>query len=92
LPEEFYEGIPRNQIPWDPKIDYSKCTACGKCAEFCHMQTFEIQTINGKKKTIVKPNQCVVFCHGCEEICPAKAITHPDEEQTQKVIDKLKQA
>lgn len=92
MPEVEYQGIPRNQIPWDPKIDYTKCTTCGECVEFCHMQTFETQTVNGKKKTIVYPNRCVVFCRGCEDICPAVAISHPDEEQTQKVIDKLKGA
>jgi formate hydrogenlyase subunit 6/NADH:ubiquinone oxidoreductase subunit I len=56
------------------------------------MQAFKTETSNGKKKTIVNPNRCVVFCRGCEDICPAGAITHPDEEETQKVIDKLKQA
>jgi NAD-dependent dihydropyrimidine dehydrogenase PreA subunit len=92
LPEDNYEGIPRSKIPWDPKIDYTKCITCGKCVEFCHMQTFEIKTVNDKKQTTVHPNRCVVFCRGCEDICPASAITHPDEEQTQKVIDKLKKA
>jgi formate hydrogenlyase subunit 6/NADH:ubiquinone oxidoreductase subunit I len=90
MSENNFEGIPRSKISWDPKIDYSKCTACGKCVEFCHMQAFETQTVNGKKKTTVNPNRCVVFCRGCEDICPAGAITHPDEEQTQKVIDKLR--
>ena len=27
MPEEDYEGIPRNKISWDPKIDYDKCIA-----------------------------------------------------------------
>jgi NAD-dependent dihydropyrimidine dehydrogenase PreA subunit len=89
MSQETYEGIPRNEITWNPTIDYQKCTTCGKCVEFCHMQTFETQTVNGKKKTVVQPNRCVVFCHGCEDICPADAITHPDEEETQKIIDKL---
>ena len=89
MPETEYEGIPRNKIPWDPKIDYTKCTTCGKCVEFCHMQTFKTETINDKKKTTVNPNQCVVFCRGCEDICPSEAISHPDEEETQKTIDKL---
>jgi formate hydrogenlyase subunit 6/NADH:ubiquinone oxidoreductase subunit I len=87
--EESYEGVPRSKIPWDPKIDYTKCTACGKCAEFCHMKAFKTETANDKKKTTVNPNRCVVFCRGCEEICPAGAISHPNEEQTQKIIDKL---
>ena len=91
MPEEEYEGIPRNKIPWDPKIDYAKCTTCSKCVEFCHMQAFKTTTINGKKKITVNPSRCVVFCRGCEEICPQEAITHPDEEETQLIIDKLHQ-
>jgi formate hydrogenlyase subunit 6/NADH:ubiquinone oxidoreductase subunit I len=92
MSEDTYEGIPRKQIPWDPQINPSKCTVCGKCVEFCHMKTFKTQTEDGKKSTIVNPNRCVVFCRGCEDICPAGAISHPDEEETQKRIDKLKQA
>ncbi len=89
MPEKIYEGIPRNKIPWDPKIDYLRCTTCGKCVKFCHMKAFKTETINSKKKTIVNPNRCVVFCRGCEDICPKGAITHPSEEETQKLIDKL---
>jgi len=46
---------------------------------------------NGEKRPIVKHNNCVVFCRGCEDICPARAISHPSEEETQKTIDKLKE-
>jgi formate hydrogenlyase subunit 6/NADH:ubiquinone oxidoreductase subunit I len=92
MSEDDYEGIPREKIPWDPKIDYTKCVICGKCVEFCHMQAFQSETVNGKKVTAVNPNRCVVFCRGCEEVCPAGAISHPDEKQTQKIIDKLKEA
>ena len=92
MSQEPFEGIPRNEIQWNPTIDYQKCTTCGKCVEFCHMKAFKTETVNGKNKTNVNPNRCVVFCRGCEDICPAEAITHPDEGETQKVIDKLKQA
>jgi len=89
ISEETYEGIPRKEIPWDPKIDYAKCTTCGKCVDFCHTNSFKFEEKNGKKKTVVNPNSCVVFCRGCEDICPAGAITHPSEEKTQKLIHKL---
>ncbi len=90
MPEDEYEGIPRNKIPWDPKIDHAKCTTCGKCIDFCHMSVFEFREMNGKKRTAVNLNCCVVFCRGCETVCPAGAITHPSEEKTQEIIDKLK--
>ena len=93
MSEETYEGIPRNQISWAPKIDYDKCISCGKCVDFCHVQTFGTEEKGGKKKTVVKnQNSCIVFCRGCEDICPAGAITHPSEKETQKIIDKLKKA
>jgi NAD-dependent dihydropyrimidine dehydrogenase PreA subunit len=93
MPEETYEDIPRKKIPWYPSINYEKCISCGKCVDFCHMRAFGFEEKDGKKKTVVKnPNSCVVFCRGCEDICPAGAITHPSEEETQKIIEKLKKA
>jgi NAD-dependent dihydropyrimidine dehydrogenase PreA subunit len=91
--QETYHGVPRNKIPWDPTIDYEKCISCGKCVDFCHMEAFAFEEKEGKKKAVVKnPNSCVVFCRGCEDICPAGAITHPSEEETQKIIEKLQKA
>ena len=91
MSEESYEGVPRSKIPWGPKIDYEKCVTCGKCVDFCHVGAFEIQEKDGKKRTVAKnPSPCIVFCRGCEDICPAGAITHPSEEEAQKIIDKLK--
>jgi NAD-dependent dihydropyrimidine dehydrogenase PreA subunit len=90
MSDETYEGVPRSKIPWGPKIDYDKCITCGKCVDYCHMSVFEIEEKEGKKRSVVKnPNSCVVFCRGCEDICPADAITHPSKEETQKIIGKL---
>jgi NAD-dependent dihydropyrimidine dehydrogenase PreA subunit len=88
--KETYEGVPRNKIPWYPTIDYEKCINCGKCVEYCHLGVYEFEENQGKKRSIVKnPNNCVVFCTGCEEQCPAGAITHPSKAKTQKIIKKL---
>lgn len=93
MAEETYEGIPRNKIPWGPIIDYEKCISCGKCVEFCHVGAFEVEEKQGEKRTVTKnPSPCIVFCRGCEDICPTGAISHPLEEETQKIIDKLKKA
>jgi NAD-dependent dihydropyrimidine dehydrogenase PreA subunit len=93
MAEETYEGIPRDKIPWAPKIDYEKCITCGKCVDYCHVGAFDFEEKEGKKKTVVKnPNSCIVFCRGCEDICPVDAITHPSEEETQKIIEKLQRA
>ena len=93
MPEQTFQGVPRNKIPWHPTINYEKCIACGKCVDFCHNSVFEFEEIDGKKRTVVKkPYNCVVFCRGCEDICLVKAITYPSEKATQKLIQKLKKA
>ena len=93
MSEKTYEGIPRNKIVWHPIINYEKCTACGKCVDFCHTQSFGFETKGRKKKTVVKNlNACVVLCRGCEDICPAGAITHQSEEETKQSIAKLQEA
>ena len=93
MSEEEYRGIPRRKIPWAPKIDYSKCVACGKCVDFCHMRAFGFEEKNSENRTVVKnQDACVVFCKGCEDICPEGAISHPDIEETRKIIKKLKQS
>ncbi|HEX9262646.1 MAG TPA: ferredoxin family protein [Candidatus Bathyarchaeia archaeon] len=93
MKEETFEGVSRNKILWAPKIDYEKCVTCGKCVDFCHNRVFEFEEKDGKKKTVVKnPKACVVFCRGCEDICPTVAITHPPEKKTQKIIKKLQKA
>jgi len=90
MSEEEHEGIPPSKIPWDPKINYEKCVTCGKCVDFCHMQAYKFEEKEGKKRLVVTPNRCVVFCRGCEDICPTGAIAHPSEKKTQRLIDRLK--
>ena len=93
MSEETYEGIPRNKIVWHPIINYEKCTTCGKCVDFCHVKAFGFEGKGKKKKTVVaNQNACVVMCRGCEDICPAGAISHPSEEETEKSIKKLQEA
>jgi len=89
MAEESCEGIPRENIPWDPKIDYEKCIACGKCVDFCHVGAFRIEETGCQKRTVVNPDKYIVFCRGREDVCPTGAITHPSEEETQKIITKL---
>ena len=93
MSEETFEGVPRNKIPWYPIIDYAKCISCGKCVEYCAFGVYEFEVKDGKKRSVVKnPYSCTpVFCRGCEEICPAGAITHQSEEETRKIIEKLKE-
>jgi NAD-dependent dihydropyrimidine dehydrogenase PreA subunit len=93
MPEETYHGVPRSKIPWYPTIDYEKCISCGKCVDYCKLGVYEFEENQGKKRSVVKnPNSCVMLCTGCEQICPAGAITHPSKEETRKIIRELKKA
>ena len=57
------------------------------------MKAFGFEEEKGKTKTVVKNlDAYVVFCRGCEDICPVGAISHPSEEKTQEIIDNLKKA
>ncbi|MFA5573027.1 MAG: 4Fe-4S dicluster domain-containing protein [Candidatus Bathyarchaeia archaeon] len=66
-------------------MNYNKCTTCERCVDFCHVRAFKLD----EKKIVVNPNVCVIFCRGCEGICPFGAISHPDEGETRKIINKL---
>jgi len=91
MTEETYHDIPRSKIPWGPKIDYEKCVNCGKCVDYCKLGVYEFEEKDGKKVSVVKnPNNCVVFCTGCEEQCPAGAITHPSKKETREIIKNLR--
>ncbi|MBL7068319.1 MAG: ATP-binding protein [Candidatus Omnitrophica bacterium] len=58
-----------------PKIDESKCTFCGKCAEICAYNALAV--LNDRVLTF--PHLCH-GCGGCSLMCPNKAITEVDKE------------
>ena len=84
-PDDNYLGIPRREIPWYPTIDYNKCNACGTCVDFCKLKTYSFNS-NKDKVKVSNPYSCVVGCIGCEDKCPAEAISFPST----KVIDKVR--
>jgi NAD-dependent dihydropyrimidine dehydrogenase PreA subunit len=93
MKEETFHGVPRNKIPWHPTIDYSKCVSCGKCVNYCKLGVYEFEEQNGKLKPVVKnPTNCVVYCNGCDAVCPQAAISHPSKKETAKAITQLRKA
>lgn len=72
--EMSYKGIPREDVPWFPTIDPSKCTGCSSCADFCTQGVFKF---DGKISHVVKPYSCVVGKSSCRSFCPEKAISFP---------------
>jgi len=62
---------------WFPVIDYSRCTSCGQCADFCLFGVYEKQD---KKVVVVNPKGCKNNCPACGRICPQTAIVFPKYE------------
>lgn len=59
---------------WYPLIDYSRCTACGQCADFCLFGVYE----KTDSQVLVKnPRGCKNNCPACARICPSAAIIFP---------------
>lgn len=85
-----FKGIPREQIPWYPTINYDKCIQCEKCVEYCKLGAYCLMEKDGKKKPVVSnPYNCVILCDGCQAICPSGAISHQSKKETIDLIRKL---
>ncbi len=61
--------------PWYPVLDYSLCTSCQKCMNFC---LFGVYTLSDEGKVIVEnPDNCKDLCPACARTCPRGAIVFP---------------
>jgi len=90
MSETTFMGVPREQIPWAPTIDYSKCSFCMECDKFCPHQVFERR--EGEVKLVVAhPTNCVVFCRACSKTCGPDALSFPDKQETFKIIKSLRE-
>ena len=58
-----------------PKVDETKCTYCGKCAEICAYNALAVI----KEKVLVFPELCH-GCGACSYLCPEAAITEEGRE------------
>lgn len=59
---------------WYPIIDYSRCTSCGQCADFC---LFGVYEKTDARISVVNPKGCKTNCPACARICPSAAIIFP---------------
>jgi NAD-dependent dihydropyrimidine dehydrogenase PreA subunit len=59
---------------WYPVIDYSRCTVCGQCADFC---LFGVYDKTPEKVMVINPKGCKDQCPACARICPSAAIIFP---------------
>jgi NAD-dependent dihydropyrimidine dehydrogenase PreA subunit len=61
-------------ISWFPVIDYSRCSGCGQCADFCLFGVYEKR---GDFIKVSNPADCKNNCPACARICPQTAIIFP---------------
>ncbi len=72
--------IDSTESRWYPIIDYSRCTSCGHCLQFCIFGTYELDAAG--RVNAVYPDNCKPGCPACARICPNSAIMfalHPDD-------------
>lgn len=68
----------RHWFPWFPVIDYSRCTSCGQCRDFC---LFGVYAQRDGRVTVAHPSKCKPHCPACAKTCPACAIMFPKHNQ-----------
>ncbi len=86
----LFSGIPREKIPWYPKIDYESCAGCQECFNFCHNNVYKWDEQNNHP-IVANPYSCVVGCSACANLCPNGAIRFPTKQELVEAITKLKQ-
>ena len=80
-----WHGIDRSTIKWNPKIDYSKCIGCGKCAAGCGRNVYAWD-FKLNRPEVVRPENCLVGCVTCSNTCLKNAISFPDKETVRELI------
>ena len=60
---------------WYPVIDFSRCTNCMECIDFC---LFGVYGVDSAETILVEqPDNCRKGCPACSRVCPENAIIFP---------------
>ena len=63
------------QRRWYPVIDYSRCTNCMECIDFCLFGVYGVD--RGETILVEQPDNCRKGCPACSRVCPENAIMFP---------------
>jgi Dissimilatory sulfite reductase (desulfoviridin), alpha and beta subunits len=63
-------------IGWYPIVDKEICSTCGICYDFCPHDVYEWN----EGPIVIRPENCINRCHGCEKQCPSQAIRYFGDE------------
>jgi MinD superfamily P-loop ATPase len=61
---------------WYPVIDYSRCTNCMECIDFCLFGVYGVDSI--ERILVENQDQCKKGCPACSRVCPQQAIIFPE--------------
>lgn len=61
---------------WYPVIDYSRCTNCMECIDFCLFGVYGVDSL--ERILVENQDQCKKGCPACSRVCPQQAIIFPE--------------
>lgn len=61
---------------WYPVIDFSRCTNCMECIDFCLFGVYGVDIVD--RILVEQPDNCRTGCPACSRVCPENAIIFPD--------------
>ena len=72
-PEQLLQQPDRR---WYPVIDYSRCTNCMECIDFCLFGVYGVDHLD--RIFVENQDSCKKGCPACSRVCPEHAIMFPD--------------
>lgn len=60
---------------WYPVIDYSRCTNCMECIDFCLFGVYGVDQLD--RILVEEQDNCKKGCPACSRVCPENAIIFP---------------
>jgi NAD-dependent dihydropyrimidine dehydrogenase PreA subunit len=60
---------------WYPVIDFSRCTNCMECIDFCLFGVYGVD--HAETILVEQPDNCRKGCPACSRVCPENAIIFP---------------
>jgi len=84
-----YAGIPRERLPWFPKINYECCVKDLDCLVFCPHEVFEWDPVS-RRPIVAHPSNCVPGCTSCAEQCRRRAISLPSGGEIRAALRRLR--
>src|SRR5262245_1404026 len=61
---------------WYPVIDYSRCTNCMECLDFCLFGVYGVDSL--ERILVENQDACKKGCPACSRVCPENAIMFPE--------------